>query len=209
MRASPRLLAVVLLLLVSPVLRAKDEDVTIRKSTATIVLRTFDPKYPPKEMPPLKGDEAAVTESSFGCAVQVEVETTRGEDQPGKSKIVAVRADLRLDVTEWLPKGVSPKIRNHEDGHRAISEIFYSDAEKIARDLAKKYVGKELKVSRGDVDSATKQAANEFCEEYLGAVERPSQKAQEHYDQLTDHGRNRVPENKAVNKAVEGAKSGS
>jgi len=186
---------------------AKDEDLVVRKSSATIVLRTFDPKYPPKDMPPLKGDEAAVTESSFGCAVQVEVETTKSEDQQGKSKIVAIHADLRLDVTEWLPKGVSAKIRNHEDGHRAISEVFYADAEKVAREIAKKYVGRELKVKSGDIDAASKQAAGEYCEEYLGAVEKPSQKAQEQYDSLTDHGRNKVPENKAVNKAVESAKS--
>ena len=44
--------------------------------------------------------------------------------------------------------------------------------------------------------------AHEFCQEYLGAIEVPSQKVQEEYDRLTDHGRNDVPEQKAIDAAM-------
>jgi hypothetical protein len=185
---------------------AEAEGVTVRKAAVTVVIRTFNPQYPSKDMPKLEPSEAAVTQSGFACAVQIEVETRRPEDEPPETKIITVRADLRLDVTEWIPKDASTKIRNHEEGHRRISEIFYEDADKSARDLAAKYLGRKLEVKGEGIDAAIKAQASEFCKDYLDAVEKPAQKAQEQYDKLTDHGRNKVPEKTAIEKAMEFAR---
>ena len=186
---------------------AEDDAIKIRKAPAEVEVKTFDPRNRPKDMPELRKDEAAVTESSFACAVQIEVESTTSGDNSIKTKIVGVRANLKLDVTVWVPKNATKKIRVHEDGHRYISEYFYQDAEQIAQKVAEKYIGKQLSVrSKDDVQPAIKKAATEFCGEFLGAVEKPSQDAQEKYDQITDHGRNRVPEQRAIKEALESVK---
>jgi hypothetical protein len=183
-----------------------EEPVVVRKAPESLAVRSFDPKHPPKEMPPLNASEAAVTESVFACGARIEVETKTIDNKPVRTSIVGVRLDLGLEVTEWLPKDVTPKIKAHEDGHRNISELYYENAEKIAATIAKKYVGKQLEIQDGDVKAAIKKAASECCEEYLGAVEKPSQKVQEKYDEITDHGRNKVAEKRAIEKAVEEVK---
>jgi hypothetical protein len=47
------------------------------------------------------------------------------------------------------------------------------------------------------------RVANEFCQEYLGTIEVPSENAQMKYDQLTDHGRNKLSEREAIRRALE------
>ena len=197
--------ALILLAALAPLARADDDTgIKINKPEANVKVQAFDPAHPPKEMPPLRKDEAAVTESAFACAVQLEVESKIVGDGAIKTKIVALRMDLRLDVTEWVPRNASRKIRAHEDGHRAISEHFYQSAEKIAQDIARTYVGKNLDVkSKDGIQAAIKKAATELCQEYLGAVEKPSQLAQEKYDEITDHGRNRVSEKRAIEQSIQ------
>jgi len=194
------------LLTVSPSASAATDNhnVTIAKTPATVDVRSFDPAHRPKDMPALRTDEAAVTESSFACAVEVEVESKVVGDAPVKTKIVALKVKLSLEVKEWVPKNTTRKIRSHEDGHRQISEAFFENADKVAAEIAKSYIGKELTVKDKDsVQPAIKKAATEFCQQYLGAVEKPSQTAQEKYDEITDHGRNKVPEPRAIQQAIE------
>src|SRR5881398_2972802 len=136
-------LVLILGLLVATRVALADEPVTVHKNPGTVMVRIFDPKYPPKEMPKLNKDEAAVTESGFSCQVQVEVETQSGGDEAAKTKIVSVVATLKLDVTVWLPRNPPAKVRAHEDGHRAISELYYQNVEGTAKEIAKRYIGKE------------------------------------------------------------------
>jgi hypothetical protein len=183
-----------------------EEPVVIRKAPASLSVRSFDPRHPPREMPKLNANEAAVTESVFACGARIEVETKTIDQKPVRTKIVGVQLDLALEVTEWLPKDTPAKIKVHEEGHRKISEMYYAGAEKIAGDIARKYVNKQLEIKDGDVKAAIKQAASDCCAEYLGAVEKPSQAVQEKYDEITDHGRNKVPEKRAIERAVEEVK---
>ena len=104
-----------------------------------------------------------------------------------------------------LPEGASKKIKAHEDGHRQISEIAYSKAADAAKKIGQKYLGRTYKlksVDQQETQPLIQQAANEYTGEYFGAIEVPSQKAQEKYDQITDHGRNNVPEKEAIEKAM-------
>jgi len=183
-------------------------ETKVTRTPAAVSRKTFDPNRPPPEMPPLSGDEAAVTQSKFACGVKLDVEITQEGDQKPTAKIAGVDATLKLDVIEWLPNNVSPKIRAHEDGHRQISEHYYAQAEQTARELAAKYVGKTLDIPSAD-EKATQpiiqRAANEFCQEYLGKVEVPSQAAQETYDRITEHGRNKLIEKEAVKRAIASA----
>jgi hypothetical protein len=165
-------------------------------------------------MPELKAGEAAVCESKFACEVVVEVEITEPAGGKPTALVAGVNATLRLNVVIWLPIDTTPKIRVHEDGHRQISELFYARGEKTANELARRYLGRSVEISaaggKGEVPNATPaitRMAHEFCQEYLGAIEVPSQVAQEEYDRLTDHGRNDMPEKQAIDRAMKKAAS--
>jgi hypothetical protein len=200
--------AVVALLASLCLVRSALAELKVTRTPAAAARRSFDPNRPPPEMPPLSGDEAAVTQSKFACGVKLDVEITQEGDQKPTARIAGVDATLKLDVIEWLPNNVSAKIRAHEDGHRQISEHYYAQAEQAARDLAAKYVGRTLDIPSAD-EKATQpviqRAANEFCQEYLGKVEVPSQAAQETYDRITEHGRNKLIEKEAVQRAIAAA----
>jgi hypothetical protein len=198
-------LAVWIVLLMSSPLLA---EVKITPTPAVVKTRTFNPRKPPAEMPALHADEAAVAQSKFACGVQLDVEISQVGSEKPIAKIAGVEATLKLDVTMWLPANATQKIRAHEDGHRKISEAFYARAEQIARELAEKYVGRAIDLPGVDGEQnkpIIQRVANEFCQEYLGKIEVPSEKAQDSYDKLTDHGRNSMAENAAVERALEEA----
>ena len=179
-------------------------QVKINQSRPNVNIRTFDPKHPTKEMPKLQPGEAAVTDSGFSCAVQIEVEITSTDDGKAQMKVTGMDVDLALDVTMWLPTNCPAKIRAHESGHRQISEDFYKNADEIAKSIAKKYIGKTATVAsadKKDTQATMQRWGDEFCGEYQGQTEVPSEKVQKRYDELTDHGRNTVPEKKAIEQA--------
>ena len=191
-----------LVLIASTTLSAQ---IKVKQTPADVKTRTFDPKNPTKEMPKLNPGEAAVTDSVFSCQVQIEVETTPLDNGKATMKIVAVTADLDLAVTMWLPKNVSTKIRAHESGHREISEDFYKPGDDITKKIAQKYIGKEYALTAAEQSNTTpviQRIANEFCGEYQGQTEVPCAKVQDRYDDLTDHGRNRLLENDAIAQAM-------
>src|SRR5688500_1348167 len=103
--------------------------VSVKRTPPKVTTRTFDPSRPPAEMPPLNGNEAAVTESEFACGMQVGVQVTQQGDAKPVMTITDVKAELRLEIVIWLPTNVTAKIRVHEQGHREIAEILYKDAE--------------------------------------------------------------------------------
>src|SRR5688572_32891761 len=144
-------------------------QVEVARKPPAAVTKTFNPKRPPKEMPPLRPGEAAVCESKFLCQVQVEVEVSSAPGEPTECKVVGIKSELRLDVVIWLPTDATHKIRVHEDGHRRISEHFYARAEEVAKHLGEKYVGQELEVKSAEpaeTRPAIQRIANEFCQEY-------------------------------------------
>ena len=181
-------------------------QVEITRKPAGVATKVFNPKKPPKEMPPLKPGEAAVCESKFLCQVQVEVEISSTPGERPECKIAGIKSELRLDVIIWLPNDGTHKIRVHEDGHRQISESFYARGEEVAKKLGQKYIGQSLEIKTAeptDTRPVIQRVANEFCQEYLGTIEVPSEKVQMKYDQLTDHGRNKLSEREAIRRALE------
>ncbi len=181
-------------------------DVTIKQAPVAASTRNFDPKHPPDDMPALRPDEAAVTESKYACGVQIEVEIIPRDNDKATLKITGVTADLKLDVVIWLPDNAPAKIKAHENGHRQIAEQFYKNGDDIAKKIGEKYIGKQVAVDSADQKDTRpviQRLANEFCGEYLGQTEVPSEKVQQKYDDLTDHGRNKLPEKDAIKRATE------
>lgn len=183
-------------------------QVSVKPEPPDVKTRTFDPRHPSSEMPKLQPNEAAVTESKYSCGVQIEVEIAPQQNGKAIVKITGVTAELSLKVIVWLPGNASAKIKAHENGHRDISLEFFKKADEIAKKIAEKYIGKQNVADSADRSHTTpiiQRWANEYCGEYLGETEVPAEKVQLKYDDLTDHGRNRMKESDAIKKAMEAA----
>ena len=114
---------------------------------------------------------------------------------------------LQLNVTVWVPAGVSQHVMEHEEGHRQISENYYQNADQLAGQIAARHIGKRIELSGADLDAesqkALQQTADEITEEY--GWELNTQPAQLLYDSITDHSRNDVSIPDAVNHALKNA----
>lgn len=185
-------------------------DVTVEKKPVVIEHRTFDPAHPPTDMPPLKGNEAALTESKFDCKVGLNYRVIGHKRTAGGCestlKVQGVRAILELQVIIWLPQDASAKLTAHEEGHRRIAERIYANADRIARELASPIDGKQVTGDGADCDAADKvasdSAADAFCKDYLNRSVTLAGKLGDAYDDLTAHGTRAEPnEDEAIREA--------
>lgn len=184
--------------------------ITVEQRPAAVDTRTFDPAAPPAEMPHLGPRERAITHSEFGIGAEVRV-LVRGDFRQGRGMASVVEVDgldldLGLEITEWLPEGAPASLVEHEDGHRRISELFYQDAEAIARRLGARYVGKSFRGEGRTVEQARRAAMDGVIRElnldYLAATHSAASRVNELFDQITSHGRNDVPVDQAMRDAI-------
>jgi hypothetical protein len=188
-----------------------ESAVVIDRAAPDVNTRYFDPKNPPPDMPALRPGEAAVTESNFSC--QTVIAATIIDQLPSSGgctttvRITNVKTTIKLGIVIWLPERGSRKLTAHEEGHRAIDERFYADAEGVARKLSEPMIG-QRRVGKGNTcdaaaQAAIKEAGDQLCGDYMAAVQFPATRVQELYDQITDHGRNRIRETSAIQRAVD------
>jgi hypothetical protein len=185
--------------------------VVIERLPPDVQLRTFDPKNPPSTMPSLRPGEAAVTESNFSCQTLISAVIT---DQISSAsgctttvRITGVKTTIKLGIVIWLPERGTRKLTAHEQAHRTIDERFYVDAEAVARRLSDAMVG-QRRVGKGrDCDAAAqtaiKEAGDQLCGDYMAAVQFPATRVQQLFDEITDHGRNRIREDAAIKRAMD------
>ena len=166
-------------------------------------------------MPPLEPQEAAVTKSVYGIGTQFSVQLESEQKKIGRTtakvKVTSVNVDVSLKITIWLPNDVTRVISDHEEGHRKLSEYFYKDAEKIARNIAQGYVGKVYEAVGADAEAASRaaidKAINELSQKYMGQTQSLSVKANAIFDELTQHSRNqKISVQKAMDESIERAK---
>jgi hypothetical protein len=207
--------ALTLVFLLSLAAGALAEGVKINRESPAVEHRKFDRNNPPADMPPLEPPEAAVTKAVFGVAtqfaIQVVSEQNRGGKTVAKVKVTEVTLDLSLKITIWVPSDAAKVIIDHEEGHRQISEYFYEDAEKIARNLAQKYAGKVYEAQGNDAEAAGRAALDKVIEElsqkYMSETQNLAVKANVIYDKITEHSRNqKISVDKAVKQSIERAK---
>jgi hypothetical protein len=169
--------------------------------------RTFDPASPPPEMPPMTPGEAAVCDSNFLASANVSGDTHPEDATHASVTVTQVKVTLQLNITIWTPANVSPRVMEHENGHRQISEHYYETADKVAERIAASYLGRQSEISGADLDAESgkqlQQMAAEITAEY-GQQLNPDP-AQELYDTITDHSRNDVSVQDAVNHAINNA----
>ena len=176
----------------------------IEKQPVNFASRTFDPAAPPSDMPPLSEGENAECESNFTSNASVGSRTMRSDATHAIVSITQVKLTLGLNVTIWVPSGVSQHVMEHEQGHRQIAEHYYETAEKVAARVAAPYMGRKTEVTGADLDAE----ANKFLQEIAAQITDDYEKeldpgpAQLLYDHITDHSRNDAVATDAVARAL-------
>ena len=191
-------------------------EVIIHHDPPAVEHRNFDPAHPPVQMPHLDPGEAAVTETTFNCAVKSSTKGTSHQEADGNTqsiaKVDAIEMTLSLHVIVWLPNRAPQKLIDHEEGHRRIAEQIYKDrADNAARAAAAKVDGREFRGSgataeqaNGAVDSALQKAQDTLCNAYLEKTGGVAGRVGDLYDQITHHGtRLRPAEDQAIVQAFE------
>jgi hypothetical protein len=187
-------------------------EVTIDRQPPAIERRTFDPAHRPPDMPPLRGDEAAVTESKFDCKVAMNYRVLDHKPRPdgcaATLQVQGIHIELQLRVILWLPERAPAKLSAHEEGHRRIAERVYAGAEQAARAIARAIDGKQVTGDGADCAAAekraTESAADAFCKQYLRQTAKISGRVGDVYDDLTAHGTRAEPtEDEAIRQAFQ------
>jgi hypothetical protein len=133
--------------------------------------------------------------------------THRVDETHADVTVTQVKITLQLNITIWTPADVSPRVMEHENGHRQISEHYYETADKVAERIAETYLDRQIEVSGPDLDGEAnkqlQQMAAEITSEY--GKELDPDPAQELYDTITDHSRNDVSVQDAVTHAINNA----
>jgi hypothetical protein len=177
---------------------------TINKQPVNFANRTFDPASPPSAMPPLTAGENAECVSDFLSNANLSGKTWRTDATHATVTITQINVTLQLNITIWVPDGVTPHVVEHEEGHRQISEYYYQTADKLAERIAATYVGKQVDVAGEDLNAestkALQQMAKEITEEYNRELN--TEPTQLLYDTITDHSRNEVAVQDAVDHAL-------
>jgi hypothetical protein len=177
-------------------------EVTIDRKPTTVERRTFDPAHRPSEMPPLSAGEAALTQSQFDCAAEVDYRVTeRRTEESGRCatslRVQGLRITLNLKIIVWLPMNAPSTLIVHEEGHRQIDERVYEGSEQMAREITSQIDGASFTKSAADCATAeqlaSQFAADRFCHDYLAAVGQRTGRVNDEYDNLTAHGTKSEP----------------
>jgi hypothetical protein len=177
---------------------------TIFKQPVNVASLTFDPASPPPDMPPLNAGEKAECVSDFNSNANVSGQTRRTDATHATLTIAQISVTLQLNITIWVPTEVTQRVIDHENGHRQISEYYYRAADKLAGRIAASYMGRQVEIAGTDLNAestkALKQIATDISDEY--ERELNSEPAQLLYDSITDHSRNDVLVQDAVDHAL-------
>ena len=177
---------------------------TIIKQPVSFSNRTFDPATPPADMPPLASGENAECDSAFLSNASVGGESRETDATHATVTITQIKVTLQLNITIWVPTGVTQHVIEHEEGHRQISEYYYQTADKVAERIAATYMGREVDITGTDLGAESskmlQQMATEITDEYNKELNPgPTQLL---YDTITDHSRNGVVAKDAVAHAL-------
>ena len=177
------------------------DGVVIHIQPPSLSRKTFDPENPPPEMPKLKPTEVGTCVYAFGCTTDMEM---RGSHN-SPARISGIGITTTLKITIWTPRNGPPKILEHEEGHRTICEMYYAQAETVARHLAQRELNRALKYSMADEAAAQQELnaiQNRVIADFMAETARRCDVAEAHYDEITQHSRNPISESAAILQAV-------
>jgi hypothetical protein len=182
----------------------KTPQPTIIKQPANFSSRTFDPSNPPSEMPPLPPGENAECVSDFTSNANVGGQTRRTDATHATITITLIQMTLQLNITIWVPIDVTPHVVEHEEGHRQIAEYYYQTADKLAGRIAASYMGRHVEITGTDLNTESRKALRQMAAEITEKYDRElnTEPTQLLYDRITDHSRNEVAAQDAVDQAL-------
>src|SRR5690606_38062332 len=104
------------------------------------------------------------------------------------------------------------KIKDHEEAHRRISERVYADSDKLARQLAQAEAARPIRAKPGrcreTADRAMNDATRKITQTWIDRIGGKAGAVNDLFDELTDHGRNNLTEDKAIEQAFKKAEKG-
>jgi hypothetical protein len=176
----------------------------INKQPVAFANRTFDPATPPTDMPPLGPGENAECDSNFLSNASVRGESRQTDATHATVTIMQIKVTLQLNISIWVPTGVTQHVIEHEEGHRQVSEYYYQTADKLAERIAASHMGQQVEITGTDLGAESskllQQMATDITDEYNKELNPgPTQLL---YDAITDHGRNEVVVKEAVAHAL-------
>lgn len=177
---------------------------TVIKEPVNLASRTFDPASPPPDMPPLNSGENAECVSDFLSNANVAGQTWRKDATHATLTVTQINVTLQLNIVIWVPTGVTQRVVDHENGHRQISEYYYQTADQLAERIAANYMGKQIEIAGADLNAASMDALKQFGAEITEDYDRElnPEPTQLLYDSITDHSRNDVAVQDAVDHAL-------
>jgi putative N-acetylmannosamine-6-phosphate epimerase len=182
--------------------------VRVRREAPVIERTEFDPKRPPRDMPPLTPPESGVCKTTFELAASLGYSAEPLSRTTARIYVDELDIVTRLRFDIYTVKGGPPKLRAHEEGHRAIGEHYYRDAEQIAEQIGRRLIGATFEGRGSDQESAQKDAFGQVVAEieraYMARVRIPSAAANERFDVITNHGLNPIDEGEAIALALDG-----
>jgi hypothetical protein len=176
--------------------------VRVRREQPLVRRTVFDPRYPPRDMPPLTPPESGVCKTTFELAASVSYSAERLSSTVARVYVDELDIVTRLTFDIYTVANAPSKLLAHEEAHRAIGEHFYTDAAKIAEEIGRRLIGIAFD-GRGASERAAQQdgfnkvvAAIE--RDYMARVRIPSAAANERFDEITNHGLNPIDESDAL-----------
>jgi hypothetical protein len=174
-----------------------------------VISRTeYDPRRPPRGMPELTPPESGVCKTTFELSASVTYSAERLSRTAARVYVDELDIVTRLRFDIFTIKDAPPKLRAHEEGHRAIGEHFYKNAAQIAADIGRRLIGQTFDGIGEDQETAQQDGFGKVVAEieraYMARVRIPSAAANERFDEITNHGLNAIDEHEAIRLALEG-----
>ena len=166
----------------------------------------FDRDRPPRRLPTDAGEDSAACSNVF--EIEANIASAVEVVSPTTVVVYPDRFDIttRLRSTIYLPARKAYELREHEEGHRAIGEHYYGQAESVAREAAESLRSRSFEASGMD-KSAAEQAAGALVlaalkDAFMQKTHARSAAANARYDVITNHGRNAITEADAIALAI-------
>ena len=191
--------------------RAQRSPVRVEREEPVIARVEYDPRRPPRDMPELMPPESGVCKTTFELSASVTYSAERLSRTTARIYVDELDIVTRLRFDIFTVKNAPPKLRAHEEAHRAIGEHYYEDAAPIAAEIGRRLIGQTFDGTGPDQDAAQQNGFGKVVAEieraYMARVRSPSAAANERFDDITNHGLNPIDEAEAIRLAIAGAAS--
>jgi hypothetical protein len=185
---------------------AQRSAVRVTREDPVVERTEFDPRRPPRGMPPLTPPESGVCQTTFELSASVSYSAEPLSATTTRIYVDALEIVTRLHFHIYTVEHAPPKLRAHEEAHRAIGEHYYGDAARIAEQIGRRLIGDTFSGTGRDQNAAQQNAFEKVVAEieraYMARMRIPSAAANERFDELTNHGLEPIGEAEAVALAI-------